>query len=160
MSAFRFLGARQAQLDVGALLRRLLDKSVSRVPPGIDEARSVSRCTRVFPVFLVPWMDGAPNPNDAVFATTSEVSDYGMSVVLSFPLQEPDVVVGMLVERKPYLLLGRIKRCRPMGGGFWQLGIQALEILEPTEPSLKKLLKLAAVLSPRAWKRQLQTTTE
>jgi hypothetical protein len=149
-----YLQARRAQLEVGTILRRLLDKSASDIPPGAEEARLTRRCKRVFPVFVVPWAEGTPDFRDAMLATTSELSDYGIGVVLSRPLQVPDLVIGMLVEQESFLLRGELKGCRSMGAGFWHVGIQAVGLIEPTTVPINDLLKFTAILAPGSWEQR------
>src|SRR5688572_16000917 len=132
MFGFDSVTARKAQLEVGAIIRRLLDKSTCRSPSAVEETRLTRRCKRVFPVFVLPWADGSPDYRSALFATTTELSDYGIGLILSLPLQDPELVVGILVERKPCLIRGQLKRRRSIGGGFWHIGVQTLEVIEPT----------------------------
>jgi hypothetical protein len=57
MFGFGSVTARKAELEVGAMIRRLLDKTTSRIPPGVEEGRLTRWCKRMLPVFVLPWAD-------------------------------------------------------------------------------------------------------
>ena len=148
MFGFGTQRARKAQLEVGVLLRRLLNNGDPRVSLGVEESRTSSRCLRCLPVVLVPWEDGGPLPIHAAFGTTKEISDHGMAVVLPSQMRTAEVAIGMLVEQQPRFMRGQVKHCTPVGGGYWQVGIRAFEILDLTLPGLNNLLPFAQHLAP------------
>jgi hypothetical protein len=148
MFGFGSQRARKAQLEVGVLLRRLLNNSVPRVPQETEESRTASRCMRCLPVVLVPWKGGGPLTTQAAFGTTKEVSDHGLAVVLPIQPQETEVGIGLLVDGEPRFLRGQIKHCTAIGGGYWQVGIHALELIDPSTPEWNNLLPFARHLVP------------
>jgi hypothetical protein len=147
MFGFSSQRSRKAK-EVGLLFRRLLNNTVPRVPLEAEELRQASRSPRSIPIFVAPWHQGTPVTGQVTFGTTKEISDHGLAIVLPIQPYYKELVMGMLVEREPRFLRGLVKHCSPMGGGYWQLGIQIAEILEPAANGLRELLPFADHLSP------------
>ena len=108
-----------------------------------------SRSNRTLPLVLVPWIDETPRPDGAVTALTKNLSSHGLTVLYVDPVEAEEVVVGFCIESQPYFVLGNIRHRTPLGGGFFQLGIELTRILTATdEPALETLVEATAGLAP------------
>jgi hypothetical protein len=142
-------GGHKQQLDVQKLLRRAIDASSPNLPPTDGESRYDTRSNRTLPLVLIPWQDNEPRPNGAVTALSKNLSSHGLTVLHVDPIEAEQVVVGFCVEKQPYFILGAVRHRTPLGGGFFQLGIELSRVLTPTEePALETLVEATAGLAP------------
>ncbi|HEV3417360.1 MAG TPA: hypothetical protein VG056_11115 [Pirellulales bacterium] len=140
-------GRHKKQLDVQALLRRAIDASSPNLPRAEGEHRWDSRANRTFPLVLAAWEDGEVNVAGATTALTKNLSSQGLTAVLYEPLQATQLVVGFWLESQAYFVLGEVRHRTPLGGGYWQLGIELGNLLTPGEhPALEQLLPMVAGL--------------
>jgi hypothetical protein len=102
------------------------------------------------PVLLAPWEQGEPVVDESTYAITKDFSDRGLSLTLPQPFKADQIVVGLWLE-SPRFMLGEIRQSTPLGGGFWQLGVELTDFLKPAEyPQIGSLVPLAARLVPHA----------
>ena len=138
---------RNRQLEVHSVLRRVMDESSPNRPPEEGDSRWEDRSCRTIPVVLAPYDDGRPIVDEATIALTKDISSQGMALVLTHPFRAGQVVVGIRQEDHLECLLGEIRQNAPLGAGFWQIGIELIEHLMPTEhPGLSALAPLAQKL--------------
>lgn len=151
-----FFGNSNKQHEVQAYLRRLADLTVPNLPPLEGEVRSDNRLNRTFPILLTPWDGKGPILDEFAIALTKDLSSTGLSVVLPQPFRAEQVLVGFwpsssqrgLDSSEPAYLWGDLRQTTDIGGGYWQLGIELLELLENGHPAKKQLKNLAARLIP------------
>ena len=142
-------GRRKKQLDVQALLRRAIDSSSPNLPPLEGESRWDTRANRTFPLVLAPWSDGAAVVAEATTGLTKNLSGQGLNVIHCEPLEAEQIVIGFWLESQAYFLLGQVRHHTPLGGGFWQVGIELMRTLSPADdPALDQLLPMATALAP------------
>ena len=135
------------KLDVQAFLRRAIDSSAPNRPPIEGEARWDSRANRTFPLILAPWVDGEPRPDEAVTALTKNLSGQGMTAIMAAPLEAEQLIIGFALEGQSYYLLGNIRHRTPLGGGFWQLGIELTRLVTPSEePAIDQIEPMTEAL--------------
>jgi hypothetical protein len=141
-------GSRKKQLDVQAFLRRVIDISSPNRAPLDGEARLDSRANRTFPLVVAPWVDGQPDVDKAMTALSKNFSGQGMTTILAAPIRGDELVIGFELENQPYFLLGNVRHRTPLGGGFWQLGIELTSLLTlADEPCLERLLPMTEALT-------------
>ena len=141
---------RRRLCEVRDFLRHLVDLTSPNLPPLEGEARSESRSNRALPVLLTPWEHGEPVVDESTYAITKDFSERGLSLTLPQPFKADQVVVGLWLE-SPRFVLGEIRQSTPLGGGFWQLGVEFTDFVNAAEyPQVESLVPLAARLIPRA----------
>jgi hypothetical protein len=92
------------------------------------------------PALLAPWDADCPQVDESTYALTKDFSDRGVSLVLHQPFKSAQVVVGLWLEG-PRFLLGDLRQNVSLGGGFWQIGVELTELLDPAEyPQLESLI--------------------
>jgi hypothetical protein len=135
------------QLDVQAFLRRAIDSSTPNRPPVEGDSRWDSRANRTFPLILAPWVDGEARPDEAVTALTKNLSGQGMTAIIAAPLEAEQLVIGFALEGQSYYLLGKVRHRTPLGGGFWQLGIELTHMITPAEePAIEEIQPMTEAL--------------
>lgn len=134
--------------EVRAFLRCLVDLSSPNLPPLEGDSRSQTRSNRALPALLCPWEHAQPVLDESTYAFTKDVSDRGLSLVLGQPFKSLEVVVGLWLA-SPRFVLGEIRQNVPLGGGFWQIGVELTGLLDPVDyPQIQSLMPLASRLVP------------
>jgi hypothetical protein len=134
-------------------VHKVVQRFLNAVNPDLaqveDEARSDYRSHRTAPVLLAP-RDGEISLEEACYALTKNLSVRGLALVLPQPFRAERVVVGFWFAEEGHFIAGEVRQNVPLGGGFWQLGVEATEVLRPDEShEVKRLMPLAARLDPR-----------
>jgi len=143
-------GKRRAQVEVHKLTRRLIDSSCPNLPPLRGDSRWENRSNRTIPVLLTPLVGDDLQFDETAVAVTKNLSGQGLALVLHQPFWAEGVAIGLWHEGSAEFVRGEIRQNVPLGGGFWQLGIELTEPLSLDEhPELEDLLPLAARLDPR-----------
>jgi hypothetical protein len=146
MFSFRKRGQ---QADIHKVVRRLIDTSTPNFPPSTGNVRWENRSNRSLPVLLVPY-DGAEVGDETAHAITKDLSSQGLALVLPHPLRAERVVVGFWSGENTHFVSGFVRQNVPLGGGFWQLGVELTELLPLAEHAeLRRLLPQAARLDPQ-----------
>jgi hypothetical protein len=141
---------RNQQGDVHKLIRRLIDSSNPNLPPVEGNSRWEDRSNRTIPVLLVPIDEDQPRTDEAATAITKNLSGQGLALVLHQPFWAGGVLIGFWHDGEPEFVRGEIRQNAPLGGGFWQLGIELTQRVTSTEmPEIESLLDLVARLDPR-----------
>jgi len=149
MTMFSF-DTRKRLIEVQGFVRKLVDLTSPNLPPLEGESRAETRSNRALPALLTPWENGQPVVDESTYALTKDFSNRGLSLVLHQPVKSVEVVVGLSLE-SPRFALGEVRQNVPLGGGFWQLGVELTDVLDSAEfPQLESLVPLAARLVPRA----------
>jgi len=100
------------------------------------------------PALLTPWEQGKPVVDESTYAITKDFSERGLSLTLPQPFKADQIVVGLWLG-SPRFVLGEIRQNTPLGGGFWQLGVELTDFLSAAEhPQVESLVPLAARLVP------------
>lgn len=138
---------RKKQVDVHQLLRRAMNATSPNRPPTQGDARWEDRSNRTIPVLLVPYTEGHPCAAEHTIALTKDLSSQGVAIVLPQPFRAEQVVIGFWLDARPEFVLGRIRQNVPLGGGYWQLGVELTERMGPTPcEATESLVPLAARL--------------
>lgn len=146
----------ERQRDAQQLLNQIAQMTDPELTPVCQESRQQIRRSRVLPVLLTPWENGGPVVDDSVYALTKDVSEQGMALVLQSPYRIKTAVIGLVTpsadnpgaDIEPSFMLGEARQNVPLGGGYWQLGLELTElVLVDEHPRLEPLLLLAKVVS-------------
>jgi len=91
-------------------------------------------------VVVVPYENGKVLVDEGFTAVSKEFSTSGMSLILPEPRGFDQVVIGLKFLGEMRFLLARAVHLTPMGGGFYQLGLQFMEMLHPADlPELQNV---------------------
>jgi hypothetical protein len=124
-----------------------MDATCPSRPPLHGECRWEDRSNRTIPVLLIPCVDKAPIVAEHAIALTKNLSSQGVAIVLPQPFHAEQVIVGFWLEMQPEFILGQVRQNVPLGGGYWQLGLELTERLTPDAiPSRETLVALASRL--------------
>jgi len=141
---------RSSQVEVHKLIRRLIDTSSPNMPPKSGDSRWEDRSNRTIPVLLVPLTGGEPQLDEVATAVTKNLSSQGLALVLHQPFWAEGVLIGFRHDGESEFIRGEIRQNVPLGGGFWQLGIELSERLSAADiPRADRLVELTARLDPR-----------
>jgi hypothetical protein len=141
---------RRRLCEVRDFLRHLVDLTSPNLPPLEGDSRLGARSHRALPALLVPWEHGQPVVDESTYVLTKDVSDRGLSLVLGQPFKSIEVVVALWLD-SPRFVFGEVRQNAPVGGGFWQIGVELTNLLDPAEyPQVESLVPLATRLVPRA----------
>ncbi len=92
------------------------------------------------------------NEEDFQFAVTKDIVDFGVGVVTTNEIPPGDVTFAYWppdeAAADPYYFRGRVVSCEPIGGPFWQVGVEVSEFLNTEYPQIvERLRPLAAQLA-------------
>ncbi len=91
-------------------------------------------------VLVVPVENGQPLLNETFAGVTKELSSTGLALILHEPKAPDEVLVGFRYEGEMHFASGTARHLNPMGGGFYQLGIELTEMVQTDEyPPLASL---------------------
>lgn len=141
---------RKRLVAIRGFVRQLMDTTSPNRPPLEGEFRAENRSSRALPILLAPWENLQPIVDESTYAVTKDFSDHGLSLVLHQPFKSDQVVVVLWLEHA-YFGLGEVRQNVPLGGGFWQVGIELTDVVNTGEyPQLESLLPMAARLVPQS----------
>lgn len=139
--------SRDKQLGINRVIRRLLNSSAPNRIPLRGESRWELRSNRTIPVLLVPYDDNELSANEMAYALTKNLSSQGLALVLHQPLRAEQVVVAIWSNAQAHFVSGKVRQSIALGGGFWQIGVEMMDLLLPADhPDLVRLLPWAARL--------------
>lgn len=136
---------RRRQQEVWKCIRRVVDTTTDRGTAPESESRAEHRHHRCLPALLLPWRDERPTMEKPVYAITKDFSDNGVSLLSPRRFAAPQVICCLWVDG-PVFLLGEIRRVDAFGGGFWDVGVQLLEVINAND--MEPIMPLAAKLVP------------
>ncbi|MEJ5340080.1 MAG: hypothetical protein WHT09_00820 [Thermogutta sp.] len=103
--------------------------------------RRESRTRLCVVAVLIPYDARTIPVREKLPVVTKEFSSTGMSVILSEPRGYDRVVVGLKYQGEMRFILARAVHLTPMGGGFFQLGLEFLQMLHPCDhPELREVV--------------------
>jgi hypothetical protein len=116
-----------------AVVRRLVLKLINTHCPGmtsqIEDTRLDNRVNLTVPVIVAPLAGELIQADDAFTAVTSDFSSTGVAVVVDRPTGLDRVILGFRMGEEMSFVRAEAKHLNPMGGGFFQLGFQLLEVV-------------------------------
>ncbi|GAA4453229.1 hypothetical protein [Novipirellula rosea] len=149
---FSFL-RRKEECRAEAALRRILDRTTPNVTFDVEDNRCHNRYHRTLPVLVTPCRGNSLLVDQSVVGLTRDISDNGMSVLLSQALDSFSVAVSIWlasrqsIDPHPVTLLGLAAHSIEIGGGYWHTGIHLTDRLEDHALSAQ-LLPLVEKLLP------------
>ena len=151
-----FSKVRKRRREMENYLRRISDMTNPNSAKVDDNRRGESRFSRIFPVLIAPWENDAAALAQCTFGLTRDMSEHGMSVVITRPFRKTEVVVGIwptnelltASSSKPGFILGTVRQEVEIGAAFYQLGVQLNELLGEEHPQFEKLFAQSKCLLP------------
>ena len=102
--------------------------------------RLESRVNLSLVALIVPVENKELRLDKSLSVVTKEFSTTGVSVVLNGPSSLDEVIVGFCQNSEITFARAKARHLSPMGGGFFQLGLEMTEIVSPTKyPALSGL---------------------
>lgn len=149
---FSFTKSKQS-IDLSPFIRRICDLTTPNLTSSPELARAENRYNRALPSLIMPWVAGRPVLDQSLFGLTKDIADRGIGLILSAPLEADELLVGFWLNaeemHEPWFFTGSSRRCAPIGGGFWTLGVELNEFANPMlTAKLESLMPLAAELLP------------
>ena len=145
----RWFRSRDKQFEIHRVIRRLINASTPNRIPLQGESRWELRSNRTMPVLLVAYDHNELSAGELAYALTKNLSSQGLALVLHQPFRAEQVVVGMWSNEEAHFVSGTVRQSIPLGGGFWQIGVETTELLSAGQtPELTRLLPWAARLDP------------
>jgi len=140
-------------------LRSLLNRVAGTLGMGQQSSdnRDEDRCNSTVPVLVAPWTNGRPDLDEATTALTRNFSDRGVALVMHQPLRVDEVVLGLILfgdtpnslDGEPRFARGRVRQNVSLGGGYWQIGLELLELLDKQRyREISPLIPLTERLKP------------
>jgi hypothetical protein len=144
---------RKRILELQPYMRRLCDLTAPNVRAN-EEERVENRYNRTIPTLLCPWTAAGPVLEQCEVVLTRDLSDRGIGLVTSAPLDDPRIVVAFWLSREqmePWFFLGEVQHSQPLGSGLWSLGVRLTEYAnDEYREQLRELQTRAASLLPPA----------
>jgi hypothetical protein len=134
------LFTRDKKRAVQSFILKVVNNNCPELAALIEGPRLESRVNLTVVVLVVPVEDGRPLAKKAFSTVTKEFSTTGLALVLGEPKVLDEVIVGFRWEGEMTFIRATAKHLNPMGGGFYQLGLQMIELVCPGEfPDLESL---------------------
>ncbi len=127
------LFSRNKSAIVQSLVLKLVNTNCPRAELRDDDLRRDRRIHLVLVAVVAPIEGGRLVAEQAFTAVTKEFSNLGLSIVIDRPRGFHQAVVGFRIEGAMTFFRAEAKHLSPMGGGFFQLGFQLLDIVAPDE---------------------------
>jgi hypothetical protein len=138
------LFSKRKDLAVHSLVLKLVNTHCPKLTAMLDGPRQDSRVNLTVVALVIP-IDGKQIQLPRAFtAVTKEFSNDGVSLVLNEPIGLDWAILGFRQEGQMEFVRAQVKHLDPMGGGFYQLGLQMTEVVSPADyPELKSLARIS-----------------
>jgi hypothetical protein len=117
------------RVRVQRVVLKLVNNHCPEMKASMEGPRLDNRVNLVVVVMVIPMEDDKLQLHQAFTALTKEFSNSGLAVVLDRPQAFEQVVLGFQFEGEMTFVRSKARHLNPMGGGFYQLGFQLLEVL-------------------------------
>ena len=125
---------------VQSFILQVVNHNCAEVDAKRDGPRLEGRVNLVVPVVIVPVERGELFMQQAFTAVTKEFSTTGLAVVLDHARAMDEVIIGLRWEGVMTYLRAKARHLNPMGGGFFQVGFRAVEMICPSDhPGLESV---------------------
>lgn len=135
------LFTRHKEQEVQGFLLRVANNNCPELKARLEGPRLDRRVNLTLVVLVVPFERNRAQVPKAFTAVTKEFSSSGVAIVLDGPRPLDELVVAFRWEGDLVFVRGKVKHIHPMGGGFFQMGVKLLQMVDPNDhPELKVLL--------------------
>lgn len=119
--------------DVHRLIIAIVNHNCELVDDVQQGARTELRVRLTRPVQLVPLQGDRPRFDRTFAALTKEFSTAGLSLATDRPLETDAALLGLAWEERMYFLRAKVKHQDPLGAGFWTVGLELTEVIDPEQ---------------------------
>jgi hypothetical protein len=130
MSLFTQNGKKRA---IQGFVLKIVNNQCPELKALMEGPRADRRVNLTMVVLVIPVEQKKLRVGQAFAAVTKEFSATGLSIVLSEPKSLEEVVLVFRWESESTYIKAHVKHLNPMGGGFYQLGVQMTEILDNSD---------------------------
>jgi hypothetical protein len=123
------LFTKNQDFQVKRFILKLVNNSCLGMQTSLDDRRHDSRVSLTTVVMVIPIEDGQLRLTEAFSAVTKEFCATGVAIVIDQPQTLDEVVLGFRFEGEMTFIRAEARHLNPMGGGFYQLGFQLLEVV-------------------------------
>jgi hypothetical protein len=123
--------SRNKKLAVSNFVIKLLNNNCPDLRGLQDGPRTDSRVNLTLVVLVIPLEKKQLQPAKAFHAVTKDFSATSVSVMIDSPREVNEAIVAFRFEGYMYYARATAKHLTPLGGGFYQLGLQMDEMVEP-----------------------------
>jgi hypothetical protein len=134
------LFSKRKDLEVQSFVLKLVNNTSAKSRAKVEGPRLGSRVNLVVVVLVIPIEADRPRIAEAFTAISKEFSNTGVALVLDKPYELEKVVLGFRVQGRMTFARAQARHLHPMGGGFYQLGFQMLDIVSPSDYSELEVL--------------------
>jgi hypothetical protein len=136
------LFCRDKSLAVQAFIVKFLNNNCPELKALIEGPRNDRRVNLSVVVAVIPLEKKALQPEKAFTAVTKEFSGAGVGLVTSDPWKFERAILCFHFENELYYALASVKHLTFLGGGFYQVGFQMTEMINPGDyPGLTELTR-------------------
>ena len=66
-----------------------------------------------------------------------DISDHGVGLVLNQPFRAAEVFIVAWPdeEERPWFFLGQVRQETPIGGGYWVIGVDLIDVFDDSDPA-------------------------
>jgi hypothetical protein len=114
---------------VRGLVLKLINSNCPSLRAEIDDTRFDSRVNLAVVVTVIPIKDGQVQMDEAFTTVTKDFSSAGLAMVLYQPLGIEQAILGFRMGEDMAFVRAEARHLNPMGGDFFQLGFQLLEVV-------------------------------
>ena len=123
------LFSQNKDFKVRALMLKLVNNSCPELKGQFEDTRNDSRVNLAIVVAVVPLEDGRIRGDQAFTAMTKDFSSLGLAIVIDQSLELDQVILAFRMDGEMAFVRAEAKHRKPVGGGFFQLGFQLLEVV-------------------------------
>jgi hypothetical protein len=123
------LFARKKKQEAQRFLLKVVNTNCPAVTAPAEGRRHNHRVNLTLVVLVVPVVDGRPAADRAFSAITKDFSNAGFSLALNAPVTTEELIVGFPSGSELTFVRGKAAHLDRMGGGFYQLGVDLIELI-------------------------------
>jgi hypothetical protein len=125
---------------VKRFILKLVNNNCLGMQASLDDQRQDNRVNLTMVVMVIPIENERLHIAEGFTAVTKEFSNAGVAVVLDRTETLNEALLGFRFEGEMTFIRAEAKHLNPMGGGFYQLGFQLMEVVPVADyPGLEVL---------------------
>jgi hypothetical protein len=133
--------SRKKEQAVQGFLLKVVNNHCEELEALVEGPRLDGRVRLNVVVMVAPMRDGRPLLQRSFAAITKEFSTSGLSLIVTEARALDEVILGFRWESEMKYIRARAKHSEPIGAGFYQVGLQAKEVVSAGDyPELASLL--------------------
>ena len=132
--------SRKREQEVQSFVLKVVNNNCSELEALVEGPRLEGRVRLCVVVLVIPIENGKPVLERTFGAVTKEFSTSGLSLVVDSGRVPEESIIAFRWEREMRFALAEARHLNPMGAGFYQLGLQLIRMVRPSEyPGLESV---------------------